>query len=258
MSRIPRPAQYLLRIDDLCPVVDHSRFERILELVRTDGIHPILAIVPDNRDPQLMRSPSDPEFWQKMRELESFGAVIALHGCNHLCTSHGKSLIPLHRHTEFSGLPLEEQKLMVRSGLAILRENGLHPALWVAPRHGFDGNTLKALREEGIRYLSDGFARIPFERGGVVWIPQQLWAPESHNKGLWTICLHPNSMTQKQMGGLQAFLEKRAGQFTSFDRICAEFVPTELNAGEALFAAAALWRLRMRRLRRSVLSARRG
>ncbi len=258
MDRIPEPAQYLIRIDDLCPSVDHRRLERLLALVRAYAIRPILAVVPDNRDPELACSPADPEFWQKMRELESLGAATALHGCYHHCASRGKSLIPLHRRTEFAGLPLDEQREMLCAGLEILRGHGLHPALWVAPRHGFDRNTLTALRGEGINYLSDGLARIPFLREGVVWIPQQLWAPVSRRRGLWTICLHPNSMTQTQSDALRAFLEKHAEQCTSFERVCAEFTPGELHAREALLEAVALWRLRLRRVRKRALSMKRG
>ena len=33
---IPRPAQYLLRIDDLCPTVSQKRWRRILGLIRSE------------------------------------------------------------------------------------------------------------------------------------------------------------------------------------------------------------------------------
>ena len=69
-------------------------------------------------------------------------------------------------------------------GSKTLRTYGLNPKLWVAPRHGFDRNTLRALQQEGIGYLSDGFARIPFRRGGITWIPQQLWEPVRKSSGL--------------------------------------------------------------------------
>lgn len=254
MNRIPEPAQYLLRLDDLCPSMDRQGLERILALVRTYEIRPILAVVPENRDPDLERSSPDPEFWSKMRELQSNGAAIALHGYHHQSFSSGKSLVSLHRYTEFAGLAFEEQRRMLRAGLEILRGHGLHPELWVAPRHGFDTNTLTALREEGIRYLSDGLARVPFLRRGIVWIPQQLWAPAHRRKGLWTICLHPNSITDAQRKVLQAFLEEHAEQFTSFERIRSEFAPEKLSAREALFEAIALWRLRLRQSRKRVSS----
>src|ERR1700723_3192850 len=131
----------------------------------------------------------------------------------------GKSILPFHSRTEFSGRPMEQQREMLRSGLRMLRVEGLNPRLWVAPRHGFDWNTLAALRKEGIEYLSDGIARRPFLRGGVVWIPQQIWAPVERNNGLWTICLHPTTTTRSVAQELRVFLSRHAVRFTSFDRV---------------------------------------
>ena len=68
----------------------------------------------------------------------------------------------------FGGLlPEESQRERIREGLEILRGKGLHPKVFVAPRHGFDRTTLHALRKEGIRVISDGFARIPFTRSRI-------------------------------------------------------------------------------------------
>ncbi len=258
MARIPVHARYLLRFDDLCPTVDRHRWERLIEIVREFQIRPILAVVPDNQDSDLMRSPADSGFWEQMRELEAAGAAIALHGLAHLCTQRGRSLIHLHRFSEFSGLPLEEQRARIHTGIAILRGNGLNPRLWVAPRHGFDKNTLAALREEGIRYLSDGMARIPFLREGVVWIPQQVWEPVRRERGLWTICLHPNSVDNDQAQKLRAFLVRNAANFTSFDHVAKEFEPAGLSLSEQAYAAFAMGRLRLRRMRKQIFSNRLG
>ena len=247
MARVPAPAQYLLRIDDLCPTVDQRRWLRLRDIVREFGIRPILAVVPDNQDPELRRSPPDPEFWKQMRELEASGAAIAIHGYRHQCESRGASLIPFHGHTEFAGLDVKEQQWMLQAGLEILRSKGLNPRLWVAPRHGFDWNTLTALKQVGISHLSDGFAQRPFLRGGVVWIPQQIWEPVERSSGLWTICLHPNSMTREKAEELRAFLGRRAGQFTSFDRVTAGLKATELEPGERLLEIAVMERARLRR-----------
>src|SRR6266568_4206947 len=172
---IPKPTQYLLRFDDICPTMSHSGWDRFRPMIEEFSIRPILAVVPDNRDPDLMVSPRDSKFWNRMRSMEAAGATIAVHGYQHLCKSRGKSLLGLHRETEFAGVCKEQQREWVRAGLRILRGQGLNPRLWVAPRHGFDENTLHALREEGIEFISDGLARRPLSRGGVTWIPQQLW-----------------------------------------------------------------------------------
>ena len=247
---IPHPAQYLLRFDDLCPTLDRGRWQRFLPLIAEFGIRPILAVVPENQDAKLEFAPPDPEFWAGMRALQDAGATIAMHGYRHLCSSRGKGLLPLHSKSEFAGVHAELQWQWIHSGLETLRSRGLNPKLWVAPRHGFDRNTLRALRREGIKVLSDGFARVPFTRGGLLWIPQQLWSPVDKRSGLWTVCIHPNSARSSDLEQLEAFLRGHAAQFTSVDRVVSEYPHTGLDLLEKIYAAFALWRNQLARLRK--------
>jgi len=246
---VPKPAQYLLRFDDLCPSVSRGRWERFLPLMEEFALRPILAIVPENRDKDLERSAPDPEFWEKMRTMQAAGATIALHGYRHLCRSRGGSMMPLQRFTEFAGVPMETQRQWIECGASILRGEGLDPRVWVAPRHGFDRNTLRALRSEGIKLLSDGFARVPFVRGGITWIPQQLWSPVEKSKGLWTICVHSNTASASLPNELRAFLLQHAAQFTSVDRVVAELKPAKLGTAERVHEILALWRVQASRSR---------
>jgi predicted deacetylase len=247
---IPRPAQYLLRFDDLCPTMEYDRWQRCLQLIEEFGLRPILAVIPDNQDTELNLSPPDPEFWPWLRAMEAAGATIALHGYRHLCASQGESLLPLHHHTEFAGVPEVTQHWWIREGRRILRGQGLNPTMFVAPRHGFDHATLRALRKEGIPLLSDGFARVPFERGGITWIPQQLWGPVKKSSGLWTICIHSNFTRAAQVDELRAFIRDHAAQFTSVERVLAEYPLAGLGTIERIYEAWALWRAQVHRARR--------
>jgi hypothetical protein len=103
---------------------------------------------------------------------------------------------------------------------------------------------------EGIQTLSDGLARRPFKRGGLTWIPQQLWAPVEKSSGLWTICIHSNTATDAQVSELRTFLSKHAAQFTSVRRVLDELEPTELSPAERLGEAFALWRIQASRMRK--------
>jgi predicted deacetylase len=158
--------------------------------------------------------------------------------------------LPLHLHSEFSGVPEEIQSEWISEGLEILRGHGLNPTIFVAPRHGFDHATLRALRNEGIQMLSDGFARVPLIRGGVTWIPQQLWRPVKKKKGLWTICVHSNFANAAQVAQLHAFLTAHAAQFTSLERVLAELSPDRLSLNERFHETLALWRTRAAKVRR--------
>ena len=254
---IPAPAEYLLRCDDLCPTISPERWRRVEALIEDFKLQPILAVIPDNRDPALQHSPPDPNFFHRMRRLEAAGAIIGLHGYRHLCASLGRGLVGLARSSEFAGVPAETQREWIHEGLHILRGHGLNPKIWVAPRHGFDRNTLSALRAEGITLLSDGFARVPFRRGGLTWIPQQLWGPVNKSNGIWTICIHPDTICDADIAALRAFLTVHSDQFTSVYRILFGSQPATLSFAERIYADAALWRLKIsraaRRVRRTAL-----
>jgi predicted deacetylase len=247
---IPRPAQYLLRFDDLCPTIAHDRWQRCLPLIEEFRLRPILAVIPDNQDKGLNLSPPDPQFWPKMRAMEEAGATIALQGYSHICSSKSPSILKLHHHSEFAGAEEETQRQWIREGLGVLRGQGLTPRIFVAPRHGFDKATLNALRKEGLRLLSDGFARVPFKRGGITWIPQQLWGPEEKTKGIWTICIHSNFTHAAQVDELRDFIRKHAAQFTSLDRVLAEFSAGRLGPIEQLYETWALRRAQAYQARR--------
>jgi predicted deacetylase len=247
---IPKPAQYLLRFDDLCPTIEHDRWQRCLPMIEEFKLKPILAVVPDNQDRGLNLSPPDPQFWPRMRAMEAAGATIALHGYSHMCSSKSTNLLKLHHHSEFAGVEEDTQRQWIREGLEILRGQGLTPRIFVAPRHGFDHATLRALYKEGIRLLSDGFARVPFKRGGITWIPQQLWGPVKKARGIWTICFHSNFAHASQVAELHAFIGQCAAQFTSLDRVLAEYPAAHLGPIERLYEACALMRAQAYQVRR--------
>jgi len=243
-------AQYILRFDDLCPTMDRSRWERFKALVTEFRVRPILAIVPDNRDSNLDCAAADPVFWAEMRAMQSAGATIALHGYRHLCVSAAASLVALSNSSEFAGVEEHLQWQWIQAGMSLLRERGLDPTLWVAPNHGFDHGTVRALLASGINMLSDGQARVPFKRDGMLWIPQQLWGPVEKTEGIWTICIHSNTARFCEVEELAGFLHRNAEQLTSVDRVAEEFEGTELGVQEYLYACYALWRIRFSRLRR--------
>src|SRR5580692_8246554 len=105
----PSPARYLLRLDDLCPTMARERWLRWRALIEEFQIRPILAIVPDNKDPDLRMDAPDPDFWNQMRRMESAGAAIGLHGYRHLCVSRGRGLLPFHQLSEFTGVRVDIQ-----------------------------------------------------------------------------------------------------------------------------------------------------
>jgi hypothetical protein len=87
-------------------------------------------------------------------------------------------------------------------------------------------------------------------RGGVTWIPQQLWEPVEKTQGLWTICIHPNTASNELMERLRAFLEGHAAQFTSVERVLAEFDASRVSVAELAQEQMAVWRNQFARFRK--------
>ncbi len=249
-TKISSGAQYLLRFDDLCPTMNHEKWARWEQLVDRYSIKPIIAVVPDNQDSELQVCPADANFWGRMRRLQAQGWTIALHGNNHVCNANGRSLVPLHSHTEFAGLPEPEQREKIQRGLRILRSEGLNPTVWVAPRHGFDSATVKVLHSCGICCISDGFAKYPHSREGLFWIPQQMWSPEPRQSGVWTICVHPNTASAERTEILESFLRRYGAQFASVPQIEAAFHNRPRNLADSIFTSFQLSKYRLRSCRK--------
>jgi len=202
-------SSYIIRLDDACPTMDKIKWNRILLLLDKYDIKPIIAVVPNNQDSDLIVNEDDKDFWNIVKKWTLKGYHIAMHGYNHKFISNNKGLVPLNKYSEFAGVAYNIQKEKIISGLNIFQKNDIQPKIWVAPAHSFDKNTLDILKKETeIRIISDGISQNIFNQYGFIWIPQQLWKFEYKTHGVWTICLHPNNMNEQDFQKLEKHLEQ--------------------------------------------------
>jgi len=255
---------YLLRFDDICPTMNWAVWEAIERELVLHDVRPILAVVPDNQDPGLMRDPPVADFWERVRRWQAMGFTIAVHGFQHLYTNHEKGLMKLTPHSEFAGLPYETQLDMLRRALAIFTENGVRADAFVAPSHSFDENTLRALAEVGIKVVSDGLWPWPHQdRNGIFWVPQQLWRFSPKPAGVWTVCLHHNKWPEKTLELFRTELAKYAPRMTDVATVAATYAGRPQTLGDRVSAFHNLmWYHRvlpaLGALRRSVVPSRQG
>ncbi len=188
-------ARYLFRFDDICPTMNWSVWDQIELVLLKYDIKPILAVVPDNKDQQLMVSDARIDFWDRVRQWQSWGWTIALHGYQHVYVNQKSGLLGITPNSEFAGLSREIQETKLRKGLTVFHSNGIHTETWITPSHSFDVLTLELLKSLGILIISDGFStRAYIDRMGLVWIPCQQWERIRPQKaGLYTVVIHPNS-----------------------------------------------------------------
>lgn len=214
-------ARYVIRLDDACPTMNQARWSRIEAILDRHGVKPVVAVVPDNHDPDLVHDAPDPLFWDRARAWQAKGWVIAMHGLSHtLRETMARQLLPFHKRSEFSGLAYAEQAEKLANAKARFLKQGMDPHVWIAPAHGFDEATLKALRDiTGIRIISDGIAFRPFHKGGFNWVPQQLWRFRLAPPGLWTVCIHPNNMDDAALDAFANDIATHAARIIAFHDI---------------------------------------
>lgn len=215
--------QYLIRLDDACPTMNHSKWKRMEGILERYGIKPLVGVIPHNEDQTQQIAPADEVFWDHVKAWMKKDWSIALHGYNHNYASNDgmKGLNPMWARSEFAGLPLEAQREKIRKGVAIMREHDINPKYFFAPSHTFDNVTLEALRlESDIRVISDTIGRYPYKNGVFWYIPQILGhCAKMPFTGIFTFCFHPNTMSDVAFEALENFLKTYRKQFVGFDDI---------------------------------------
>lgn len=244
-------ARYLLRFDDICPSMNWGVWDRVELMLRQAGVRPLLAVVPDNRDPALGANPPNPEFWSRVRAWRDLGWTIGMHGYRHEYVSHDRGILGLNPFSEFAGLAYGEQLAKLESSTGIFESEGIKPSVWVAPAHSFDADTVKALRRVGINSISDGYALWPYaDAEGIFWLPQQLWRFRALPLGVWTVCFHINKWGDTDVGGFEKNLGSYRAYIVEFGDIRAHYGRRTSNLLDRTFARIYKRLLKIRRYMR--------
>lgn len=217
-------SQYLLRFDDICPTMNWEIWGQVEELLVDFNVRPILAVIPDNRDESFSFGHAAPDFWDRVRRWQAQGWTIAVHGYQHTFLTQHRGLFGWDDRSEFAGLPASEQQARIGAALDIFDREGIKPNVFVAPNHSFDDATLEVLHHSGIRIVSDGLGLFPHvDRRGMLWIPLQTWSFEVRRLGVWTVCLHHNRWTQRDVDTFRENLARYGRRLTSVDALVTAF-----------------------------------
>jgi len=207
-------AKYIIRLDDACPTMNRSKWNKIEVLLDKYNIKPIVAVIPNNKDTKQIHDIEDMFFWDKVKNWQKKGWYIALHGYDHVYISSSSGLVPFNSKSEFSGVDYAIQAKKIENGIKILTEKRIFTNIWVAPSHTFDNNTLIALTEKtNINIISDGIGIFPFKKNNFLWIPQQFWRFRKMPIGIWTSCFHPSIISEKEYINLEKFIQNNHQNF---------------------------------------------
>ena len=212
--------KYLIRFDDIAPNMNWNKFDRFIDIAIKNNIAPILAVIPDNKDPELLKYPNknNSKFWEIIQKLDSIGWEIGMHGLNHKFLTTESGIMDINNFSEFSGLSLDDQKNKIKKSIEIFNNYSINPRIFVAPAHSFDANTLIALDELDINIISDGYRLYPYNIRDFVFLPQLFSTPKKMPFGVFTFCVHLNNLSENRFIKLINFIEKNRDDFINVDQ----------------------------------------
>ena len=207
-----------IRLDDITPDMDWEKFRQLETLLDKYHIAPLLGIVPDNQDSNLMRNPVMPEFDKQIKKWEAKGWVLAMHGWKHIYTTKKGGLFPLNNFSEFAGVSKDKQREMIFDGLEKLQKQGMNTNIFMAPAHSFDKATLAVLKEAGFVYITDGFGEVPYEWKGLTFLPIAFKKNKDIEKdsGYTTLVFHTNTMNEQDFLNFEKVLKQHKADFISY------------------------------------------
>ena len=205
-----------IRLDDITPDMDWDKFLTFKNLLDEYDIKPLIGVVPQNLDKMLSLNPPREDFWDYVKDLQKQGWIIAMHGCNHVYDSKQGGMFPLNDFSEFAGHAYEKQCKKIKQGKAVLEQKGIVTDFFMTPAHTYDANTLKALRENGFKNITDGFGLMPYQWEGLTFYPISFRMSDSLKKenGYTTMVVHTNTI--ETMDYYKKLLEEHREKFISY------------------------------------------
>lgn len=215
-----------VRLDDITPDMDWERFFKFKALLDQYQVKPLIGVVPDNRDENLIKIKQDkiekeiPEdFWAYVRQLHSQGWMVAMHGYQHIYATKKSGIFPLNNFSEFAGVSLEKQKEMLAEGRKLLAQKKIETDMFMAPAHSYDRNTLRALKETGFKTLTDGFGDLPYEWKELIFYPISFQLSHSFKKdsGYSTMVVHTDTVSDEDLERYKSYFEKTDVEWISYE-----------------------------------------
>jgi len=212
---------FVIRLDDIAENMNWEMMEKATSLFDKFGVKPVLGVVPNNEDTELLAYPKRAtNFWDQIRSWQSKGWEIAMHGNNHVYGKFSSKIDYLGHggNTEFCGLTFEEQFEKIQKGLEKFKQENIAVKIFFAPNHTFDQNTLIALKKCGIKFIIDGYGLMPYEEDKITFIPQLFYKTIALPFGIQTFQIHLNYFNQKDFDNFENFVKKNSKKIITCDK----------------------------------------
>ena len=210
--------KYIFRLDDICENMNWENYDRVKAIFLENNVKPIIGVIPNNQDQEFLKYPKcDFSFWDEIYDLQNNkGWSIALHGYNHVYESEDPGILKINKFSEFAGLSKDKQCEKIRKGIQIFNDRKIRIDAFMAPAHSFDNITIECLKENGINAITDGYSLYPYYEDDILFVPQLFARPRKMPFGIYTWCLHTNSMSEKSIYELKTFIKKNKSDIITF------------------------------------------
>ena len=209
----------LIRFDDIAENMNWHLMSRCEKLFDELDIKPVMGVIPDNKDKDLLIYPKKENFWNVVKNWQSKGWEIAMHGYNHIYDkdTEKKDFFKYGGKSEFFGHTLINQSNKIKKGLEIFEKNNIKIRTFFSPNHTYDINTFEALKISGINEVIDGYGLKPYSENDIKFIPQLFYKPFLLPFGLQTTQIHLNYWTDKDFNNFSHLINKNYKKIISYD-----------------------------------------
>jgi len=211
----------LIRLDDISENMKWEYMDKCELLFDKFNIKPLLGVIPENKDPELLSYPKNIDFWNRVEIWKNKGWEISMHGYAHLYEQQTKKkdIFNYGGASEFYGLDYENQLNKIKLGLTKFRDKDIFIRSFFAPNHTYDLNTLKALKNSGIEIVIDGYGLFPYQKFDLLFIPQLFYREIFLPFGIQSTQIHLNYWNDKYFSNFENFINKNHSKIVNLDYI---------------------------------------
>ena len=209
----------LIRLDDIAENMNWPLMKRCEVLFDKYNIKPLLGVISNNKDPQLLSHPKNESFWSQVRIWKEKNWEISMHGYTHVYDkeTNKQDYFNYGGKSEFFGHTYEEQFSRIKKSLQIFENKNIKIRSFFAPNHTYDENTFAALKNNNITNVIDGYGLIPFNKNNINFIPQLFYKEIALPFGIQSTQVHLNYWKEDDFLKFEKFIINNHLKIISFD-----------------------------------------
>ena len=221
LEKISKYTGLLIRLDDISENMNWSLMDKCEKIFDQYKIKPLLGVIPNNKDLELKKYPKNSDFWSRVKSWENKGWEISMHGFSHVYEqeTNKKDFFNYGGMSEFYGLDYNKQFNKINLGLKIFKDNKIEVRSFFAPNHTYDTNTFKALKENNLNIIIDGYGLFPFYKHELFFVPQLFYNEIFLPFGIQSTQIHLNYWNENKFKNFEKFLYKNKLNITDINSI---------------------------------------